>query len=72
MWLDINAVATGEHAPTYEDLEKLTYLKQVVKEVLRLYPAIPMFPREASMDDILPTGHRVDAGALVLSPVKLK
>lgn len=56
----------GDEAPTYEDLEKLTYLKQVVKEVLRLYPAIPMFPREASCDDILPTGHRVDAGAALL------
>jgi cytochrome P450 len=72
MWLDIVAVTAGVNAPTYEDLEKLTYLKQVVKEVLRLYPAIPMFPREASMDDILPTGHRVDAGAPFLSPAKLK
>ena len=52
----------GDKPPSFEDLENLVYLKQVVKEVLRLYPAIPMFPREASTDDILPTGHRVDAG----------
>ena len=57
-------MAAGTEPPTYEDLKKLPYLEQVVKEVLRLYPAIPMFPREASVDDVLPTGHRVDAGAL--------
>jgi hypothetical protein len=33
-----------------------------VKEVLRLYPAIPVFPREAAADDVLPTGHPVSAG----------
>lgn len=60
-------VATGTAAPTYEDLERLPYLKQVIKEVLRLYPAIPMFPREATTDDILPTGHRVDAGTVSMN-----
>ncbi len=33
------------------------------KEVMRLYPAIPVFPREAMADDVLPTGHAVSAGA---------
>jgi hypothetical protein len=33
-----------------------------VKEVLRLYPAIPVFPREAAADDVLPSGHPVSAG----------
>lgn len=32
------------------------------KEVMRLYPAIPVFPREAMADDVLPTGHAVSAG----------
>ena len=30
--------------------------------MLRLYPAIPIFPREAASADRLPSGHRVDAG----------
>lgn len=33
-----------------------------MKEVLRLYPAIPVFPREAAADDVLPSGHPVSAG----------
>lgn len=49
----------------YHDLERLTYLGQTVKEVLRLYPAIPIFPREALADDQLPSGDRVCAGELV-------
>lgn len=32
-------------------------------QVLRLYPAIPIFPREALEDDMLPSGDHVLAGA---------
>ena len=34
-----------------------------LRQVLRLYPAIPIFPREALADDMLPSGDRVQAGA---------
>ncbi len=32
---------------------------------MRLYPAIPVFPREAARDDVLPSGHPVAAGDVV-------
>lgn len=58
--------AAGDgHTLHYEDLGKLTYLSQVVKEVLRLYPAIPVFPREASDSDVLASGHTIEAGDVV-------
>ena len=38
---------------------------QAVKEVLRMYPPIPLFPRTAAEDDVLPSGHRVQAGDVV-------
>eukprot|EP00878_Enallax_costatus_P019160 GHUV01020204.1.p1 GENE.GHUV01020204.1~~GHUV01020204.1.p1 ORF type:complete len:498 (+),score=145.15 GHUV01020204.1:378-1871(+) len=55
----------GIRAPTYADLEHLPYLQACIKETLRLYPAIPVFPREAAADDVLPTGHPVNQGDVV-------
>ena len=38
----------GDHAPTLEELHHLPYTLQVVKEVLRLYPAAPFYARMPS------------------------
>lgn len=51
-----------------DDLERLPYLNACVKEALRLYPAIPVFPREARTADVLPSGHVVKAGASTALP----
>eukprot|EP00887_Chlorella_sp_A99_P004562 scaffold84.g4562.t1 len=51
----------GGRPPTYEDLEQLPYLQAV----MRLHPAIPIFPRKASATDRLPSGHRVLEGDVV-------
>lgn len=55
----------GGRLPTMPDLERLPYLSAVIKEVLRLYPAIPVFPRQAADDDRLPSGHRIRKGDVV-------
>jgi cytochrome P450 len=55
--------AAGGRPPTYDDLPCLPYLEAVVKEVLRLYPAIPVFPRQAAQADVLPSGHAIRQGA---------
>mmetsp|Transcript_33372 Transcript_33372/g.86576 ORF Transcript_33372/g.86576 Transcript_33372/m.86576 type:complete len:592 (+) Transcript_33372:398-2173(+) len=55
----------GGAPPSYADLERLPYLNQVVKEVLRMYPPIPLFPRQAAEADQLPSGHAVQAGDVV-------
>jgi len=62
---ELSAVLGDARAPTHEQLEELPYLRAVVKEVLRLYPAIPIFPREAMDADVLPSGDRVLAGDVV-------
>jgi cytochrome P450 len=59
------AQVLGSRAPSYSDLEQLPYLQACVKEVLRLYPAIPVFPRETKEADVLPTGHPVNPGELL-------
>jgi cytochrome P450 len=60
--------ALGGRAPTFEDVSegRLTYTQLVVKETLRLHPPIHMFPRLATADDVMPTGHKVAAGDLIL------
>ena len=55
----------GEGPPTLNDLKKLPYTLQVVKEVLRLYPAAPMYARDAVADDEL-DGVRISAGTRML------
>ncbi|MCB9741669.1 MAG: cytochrome P450 [Alphaproteobacteria bacterium] len=55
----------GDRPPTLEDLKQLPYTLQVVKEVLRLYPAIPFYARDAVEDDSL-GGYEVPAGTAVM------
>jgi len=56
----------GDRPATFADAERLTYLDSCVKEVLRLYPAIPLFPRVGQDADTLPSGYDVPAGEVVL------
>ncbi|KAI0763276.1 cytochrome P450 [Trametes elegans] len=49
---------TTEH-PTIEQLLSLKYLDNVLREVVRLYPAIPSSLRMAVEDDLLPLGDPV-------------
>lgn len=63
MHSEIDAVL-GDDAPTIAHLKRLPYTLQVVKETLRLYPAAPMYARDAAApDDIdsvpVPVGARV-------------
>ena len=40
--------------PTMDDLNGLPYLDAVVRETLRLYPAVPNIVRAATKDDCIP------------------
>jgi cytochrome P450 len=64
MHAELDAVL-GEAPPTLDDLKKLPYTLQVIKEVLRLYPPVPMYPRDTVAEDTL-AGVRIPAGARVM------
>jgi cytochrome P450 len=58
----------GDRRPTFADLARLTYTKQVTQEVLRLYPPGWMLPRFTDKEAII-GGHRIPEGSvLMLSP----
>ncbi|CAE6439362.1 unnamed protein product [Rhizoctonia solani] len=43
--------------PSMEDLDKLSYLNNFVREVSRVYAVVPMTAREADCDAIIPVGE---------------
>lgn len=53
-----------DRAPTFADLPKLTYMQQVIHEILRLYPAAYLFAREAVTDDVI-NGYPIPAKTLI-------
>lgn len=55
----------GDRTPTVDDLRALPYTLQVVKEVLRLWPAAPFYVRDA-VEDTEVAGHPVPAGTPVM------
>ncbi|MFJ6054593.1 cytochrome P450 [Streptomyces sp. NPDC092307] len=57
---------TDDLQPTYEDIGKLRYLRQVLNESLRLWPAAPGFGRQALADTVIGDGIRMAAGESAL------
>lgn len=55
----------GDRSPTLDDLPKLPYVDQVVKEVMRLYPAAWMLDRTPT-EDVELCGYRIKKGAMML------
>jgi cytochrome P450 len=61
--------ATGGRRVTSADYEALRYTRQVIAEAMRLYPPTWLFTRTVLVDDRLPSGATVPAGAnLYLCP----
>lgn len=59
------AAACGTRAPTLADLSQLPWCRAVIQETLRLYPPVPLLPRQALEADRI--GHiDVEKSALVM------
>jgi cytochrome P450 len=62
---ELDEVLPRHHSPTLEDLKRLPYTRQMIKEVLRLFPPSPVQPRDPVTDQDL-GGLRVSRGTCVM------
>jgi cytochrome P450 len=60
---ELDTVRRGT-VPRPDQLRELTYTRQVLDEVMRLYPPIPLMARTARRADVL-CGHRIPRGTVV-------
>ncbi|KAL2870553.1 cytochrome P450 monooxygenase afumB [Aspergillus lucknowensis] len=56
----------GTEPPTYETIRKVTYLRYVFNEAMRVYPPVPFNARTANTDTYLPSGGGSDGSSGVL------
>jgi cytochrome P450 len=61
----LRASVPKDTVPTYASIKENTYLRNVINEVLRLYPVVPLNSRTARKDTILPEGGGEDGNSPV-------
>ncbi|XP_072989742.1 indole-2-monooxygenase-like [Typha latifolia] len=56
---EVRGIANGKDMVKEDDLSEMSYLRNVVKEVLRLHPAIPLLIPRESMEDCQIEGYQI-------------
>ncbi|CAH0392173.1 unnamed protein product [Bemisia tabaci] len=55
----------SDRSPTMEDLQKMKYLEQVIKESMRMFPSVPILGREAT-DDVKLGDHMIPKKSVIV------
>ncbi|GMP35352.1 hypothetical protein CsSME_00007822 [Camellia sinensis var. sinensis] len=63
---EVREVVSGKHDITDDDLEKMHYLRVVIKEVFRFHPPIPLLVPRKARHDIKVMGYDVAVGTMVM------
>ncbi|XP_010027146.1 cytochrome P450 736A117 [Eucalyptus grandis] len=64
---EVRKIANGKPNITHADLEKMHYLRAVLKETLRLHPPIPLLVPRLSTRDVKIQGYDIAAGTMVIT-----
>ncbi|KAK3439850.1 hypothetical protein EUGRSUZ_B00192, partial [Eucalyptus grandis] len=64
---EVRKIANGKANITDVDLEKMHYLRAVLKEILRLHPPIPLLIPLLSIRDVKIRGYDIAAGTIVIT-----
>src|SRR5499427_4959908 len=62
---ELDAVLDGR-APTYDDIEKLSYTRMMIEEAMRLYPPAPALTGRVAREADEICGHRIAKGAEIV------
>eukprot|EP00759_Apiculatamorpha_spiralis_P033903 PhF_6_TR35026/c0_g1_i1/m.51028/K20495/CYP704B1; long-chain fatty acid omega-monooxygenase len=54
-----------DSVPNYDNIKNCNYLQACMSETQRLHPSVPIDPKTAQVDDVLPSGHRIQKGDTV-------
>ncbi|XP_076933565.1 cytochrome P450 Tp4149-like [Bidens hawaiensis] len=63
---EVTEIAQGRAMILEEDLERMVYLKAVIKEALRLHPPLPLLLPRISIQDVKLMGYDIAAGTQVI------
>jgi cytochrome P450/NADPH-cytochrome P450 reductase len=60
---EVDRVLGGTRRPTYEQVQQLRYVRQILDEALRLWPTAPGFTRQPYKDTVIGGQYRIPKGA---------
>ena len=61
-YAEVDEIFGSTAAPTYQQVHRLTYVKQVLEETLRLWPTAPLFTRAPFEDTVIGGRYAIPAG----------
>ncbi|XKL69070.1 hypothetical protein PGB90_006839 [Kerria lacca] len=66
---EVEKITNEDEELSYESLQKMTYLEQIINETLRMYPIVPFLNRVCNRDYLLEDNVLIEKGTRIIVPV---